>query len=86
MVDIPKPPRKKATGKGPLPTNDTPSSVMGNNTDKPELAGDSPMNLRVPEEFHRRVKQFALDHKTSVKKATIQALEELMDRMGSAKK
>ena len=84
MVDVPKPPKRNA-GKGTPPTSETLSSVMGNNTEKPERAGDVPMNLRVPAEFHQRVRQFALDHKTTVKKATIMALEEFMDRMGATK-
>lgn len=85
MVDVPKPP-KRTVGKGLPPTSETLSVVMGNNTEKPESTGDVPMNLRVPEEFRQRVRQFALDHKTSVKKATVKALEELMERMGSAPK
>lgn len=83
MVDVPKPP-KRPIGKGLPPTSETLSVVMGNNTEKPESTGDVPMNLRVPADFHQRVRQFALDHKTSVKKTTIKALEEMMDRMGSA--
>jgi predicted HicB family RNase H-like nuclease len=85
MVDVPKPP-KRAVGKGLPPTSETLSVVMGNNTEKPESTVDVPMNLRVPEEFHQRVRQFALDHKTSVKKVTVKALEELMERMGSVPK
>nr|WP_260630518.1 hypothetical protein [Pseudomonas syringae] len=45
---------------------------------------DVPMNLRVPDEFKRRVDQFALDHRVSVKKVTMQALEEFMNRAGAA--
>lgn len=84
MVDVPKPP-KRNKGKGAPPNSETLSTVMGNNTEKPEREGDVPMNLRVPAEFHRRVKQFSLDHDISVKQATIKALEELMLRMGTPK-
>jgi hypothetical protein len=83
MATIPKPP-SRLSGKGVPPTSDAPSAVVGNNTEKPEARKEVPMNLRVPDDFKRRVDQFALDHRTSVKKITMQALEELMDRAGAA--
>ncbi|WPP02575.1 hypothetical protein SFA35_26105 (plasmid) [Pseudomonas sp. HR96] len=82
MAAIPKPPAR-LSGKGTPPTSDIPSTVVGNNTEKPEAKKEVPMNLRVPDEFKRRVDQFALDHRTSVKKITMQALEELMNRAGA---
>ncbi|MCQ2992386.1 hypothetical protein NLO72_24615 [Pseudomonas tremae] len=82
MVNIPKPP-SRVTGKGTPPRSDDLSTVVGNNTEKPEAKKDVPMNLRVPDEFKRRVDQFALDHRVSVKKVTMQALEEFMNRAGA---
>ncbi|WP_080223345.1 hypothetical protein [Pseudomonas syringae] len=75
MVNIPKPP-SRVTGKGTPPRSDDLSTVVGNNTEKPEAKKDVPMNLRVPDEFKRRVDQFAL--------ITMQALEEFMNRAGAA--
>lgn len=77
------PPPKRSVGKGEPPTSETPSTVVGNNTEKPETKGDVPMNLRVPDDFKARVMQFALDNRTSVKKVTVQALEEFMKRAGA---
>lgn len=71
----------KRVGKGVPPSSDTPA--VGNNTSRREDGKDVPMNLRVDPAFARRVKQYALDHDTSVKAATVQALTELMDRAGT---
>jgi hypothetical protein len=71
------------TSKGAPPKNDTPA--VGNNTSRREDGKDVPMNLRVDPAFARRVKQYALDHDTSVKAAAVQALTELMDRAGTPK-
>lgn len=77
------PPPKKPAGKGLPPTTEAPS--VGNNTARREEGKDVPMNLRVEAAFLRRVKQYALDHDTSVKAATVRALNDLMDRAGTPK-
>jgi hypothetical protein len=76
-------PPPKTTGKGVPPTSNEPS--VGNNTARREEGKDVPMNLRVEAAFLRRVKQYALDHDTSVKAATVKALTDLMDRAGTPK-
>ncbi|WP_080218087.1 hypothetical protein [Pseudomonas syringae] len=62
MVNIPKPP-SRVTGKGTPPRSDDLSTVVGNNTEKPEAKKDV---------------------QVSVKKVTMQALEEFMNRAGAA--
>lgn len=71
----------KRVGKGAPPSPQSPA--VGNNTSRKEEGKDIPMNLRVDPAFARRVKQYALDHDTSVKAAVVQAMTEMMDRAGT---
>lgn len=73
----------KRPGKGAPPSSESPD--VGNNTVRREDGKDTPMNLRVDPLFLKRVKQYALDHDTSVKAATVKALTEMMDRAGTPK-
>lgn len=75
------PPKRSGLGKGAPPSTET--SAVGNNTQRKEDGKDTPMNLRVDPAFARRVKQYALDHDTSVKAAVVQAMTEMMDRAGT---
>lgn len=83
MTTVPKPP--KAVGKGTPPTTAKAPHVVSNNTTKP--AADKPvtMNLLVQESYRQKVKQFALDHKMSVKDVMTNAIDEYMARHGAAK-
>ena len=59
MAKVP-PPKKSLKGIPPLPV------ITVANLDRPESTALTPMNFKVPEEFHREFKLYAVQHGMSM--------------------
>lgn len=75
MAKVP-PPRKSAKGLPPSPI------IALANLDRPEPTVLTPMNFRVPEEFHREFKLFAVQHGKSMVDLLQEAFRLLRDKRG----
>ena len=75
MAKVP-PPLKSAKGIPPLPV------ITLANLDRPEPTTLTPMNFKVPEEFHREFKLYALQHDTTMLDLLQEAFYGLKDKRG----
>ena len=73
MAKVP-PPKKSLKGIPPLPV------ITVANLDRPESTALTPMNLRVPEQFHREFKLYAVQHGMSMVDLLQEAFRILKDK------
>ena len=76
MAKVP-PPRKSAKGSPP------PALKILSNLDKPEPSALTPMNFKVPEEFHREFKLYAVQHGISMVDLLQQSFQTLKKARGA---
>ncbi len=74
-VNIPPPP-KKTSGKGTPPPVNEPSDNLTKNMDGDLVA----FNFRVPAEFRKKVRQFALDNDSTAVQVMIDAINNYIER------
>ena len=74
-IKVPPPPIKKGVGKGAPPTVEKASK----NLIKPMEGDQVAFNFRVPSEFRKQVRQYALDHDTTAVQVMMDAMEEYMN-------
>ncbi|MEQ5770041.1 hypothetical protein NFH98_20940 [Halomonas sp. H33-56] len=75
-------PSKKPNAKGAPPQAGDKRHVVGNNTRKPEAGEKTTFNTRVPPEWKKRLKMFAVAHDVDMQEVMIEAVTEYLDKKG----